>query len=158
MRVSFYLIGKIKEDYILEGISKYKTLLRPFCDVEICFFDDVTYKKEPSEKEIINGLDKEAESVLSKIDQQDLLILCDLHGRSLDSIELANYINSEKNNKSRIKIVIGSSYGLSDKLRRRADLCLKLSDLTFVHPMCLLLMMEQIYRVFKINSNQTYHK
>lgn len=158
MKFSFILIGKIKDKFLLEGIEKYKTLIRPFGEVEISFFEEVTYKKEPSKIQIVQGLDREAEIVLSTLDKQDFVIVLDLHGNSFDSLSFAQLIEKEKNFHSRIKFIIGSSYGISDKLRQRADLKLKISEMTFTHPMSLLIILEQVYRSCKLSSGQTYHK
>lgn len=158
MKFSFILIGKIKDKFLLEGIEKYKTLIRPFGEVEISFYEEVTYKKEPSKIQIVQGLDREAEIVLSTLDKQDFVIVLDLHGNSFDSLSFAQLIEKEKSFHSRIKFIIGSSYGISDKLRQRADLKLKISEMTFTHPMSLLIILEQVYRSCKLSSGQTYHK
>ncbi|MBQ1287124.1 MAG: 23S rRNA (pseudouridine(1915)-N(3))-methyltransferase RlmH, partial [Erysipelotrichaceae bacterium] len=103
-------------------------------------------------------LDKEGQRALAKIDANDYVILLDLHGKSIDSLSLAAKIDSLFNTHSKIAFVIGGSLGLSEELLRRADERIKLSDLTFLHQMTRLILLEQIYRSFKILNHETYHK
>lgn len=158
MKFTFILVGKLKENYFVEAVANYRKMLQAFGETEVIFIEETSFKKEPNESQIKRSLDEEAEKVLARINQKDLVIVCDLHGKMMDSISLAKYIEENKNTKGNIKVVIGSSYGLSDKIRARGDLLLKLSEMTFLHPMTLIIIMEQIYRANKIMNNQTYHK
>ena len=95
---------------------------------------------------------------MSKIDKDDYVILLDLHGESLDSVSFAKKIDKLFVSYSKITFVIGGSLGLGEEVRKRANYRLKLSDMTFLHQMTRLIILEQIYRCFKILNHETYHK
>lgn len=159
MKFTFFLIGKLKEKYLKEAARDYLTRLSNFGKAELIFIDEVVYSKEPSIASIAKGLETEAEKVLSLIGEKDYLILADLHGENLSSIEFAKKIEFAKTNgKGNFAIVIGSSYGLSEQLQKRADLRLALSKLTTTHPLALIFMLEQVYRANMILLNTSYHK
>lgn len=158
LEVNFLCFGKPKEKWLKEAFDEYLKRLSRFCKVHLDFLDEVYLNENPSSKEIEKALDEEGERVLKKIGPKDGLILIDLHGQKLDSIDFANKMTNLAQIRSRLFVVVGSSYGLSDNLRKRADFSLCLSSLTTIHHLALLLTMEQVYRSFKINSNQTYHK
>ena len=146
-------VGKVKDKHLSALIEDYRLKISRYHKIEI-----VEVKDEPitdNEKEV---LDKEGERVLSRISDGEYVILLDLHGKSIDSIALAEKIDRLFNSYSRICFVIGGSLGLSEKLISRANERIKLSDLTFLHQMTRLIIMEQIYRSFKILHNETYHK
>ncbi len=146
-------IGKVKDKHLSALIDDYTKKIQRYHKIEV-----IEVKDEPiidNEKAV---LDKEGQRALDKIDANDYVILLDLHGRSIDSVSLAEKIDSLFNNHPKITFVIGGSLGLSDKLRERANEKIKLSDLTFLHQMTRLILLEQIYRSFKILNHETYHK
>lgn len=146
-------VGKVKNEHLKALIDDYTKRIGKYHKLEV-----IEVKDEPirdNEKEV---LDIEATRILSKIDKDDYVILLDLHGTSLDSISLAKKIDNLFNNYSKITFVIGGSLGLGEDIRKRANYKLKLSDMTFLHQMTRLIILEQIYRSFKILNNETYHK
>ncbi len=146
-------VGKVKNEHLKALIDDYTKRIGKYHKLEV-----IEVKDEPirdNEKEV---LDIEASRILSKIDKDDYVILLDLHGTSLDSISLAKKIDNLFNNYSKITFVIGGSLGLGEDIRKRANYKLKLSDMTFLHQMTRLIILEQIYRSFKILNNETYHK
>lgn len=146
-------VGKVKNEHLKALIDDYTKKIGKYHKLEV-----IEVKDEPirdNEKEV---LDIEASRILSKIDKDDYVILLDLHGTSLDSISLAKKIDNLFNNYSKITFVIGGSLGLGEDIRKRANYKLKLSDMTFLHQMTRLIILEQIYRSFKILNNETYHK
>ncbi len=146
-------VGKVKNEHLKALIDDYTKRIGKYHKLEV-----IEVRDEPirdNEKEV---LDIEASRILSKIDKDDYVILLDLHGTSLDSISLAKKIDNLFNNYSKITFVIGGSLGLGEDIRKRANYKLKLSDMTFLHQMTRLIILEQIYRSFKILNNETYHK
>ena len=146
-------VGKIKDKNLEALINDYVTKIRRYHKLEIVEVKDV-----PITDNETAVLEKEGERVLSKINDDEYVILLDLHGKMIDSVSLAEKIDRLFISHSKICFVIGGSLGLSDKLRKRADEKLKLSDLTFLHQMSRLIILEQIYRCFKILNHETYHK
>ena len=146
-------VGKVKDEHLKALIDDYTKRIGKYHKLEV-----IEVKDEPirdNEKEV---LDIEANRILSKIDKDDYVILLDLHGSSLDSVSLAKKIDNLFINHSKIDFVIGGSLGLGEEIRNRANYKLKLSDMTFLHQMTRLIILEQIYRSFKILNNETYHK
>ena len=146
-------VGKVKDEHLKALIDDYTKRIGKYHKLEV-----IEVKDEPirdNEKEV---LDIEASRILSKIDKDDYVILLDLHGSALDSVSLAEKIDNLFINHSKIDFVIGGSLVLGEDIRNRANYKLKLSDMTFLHQMTRLIILEQIYRSFKILNHETYHK
>lgn len=151
--IKLICVGKVKDDSLKSLINDYQKRIQKYHKLEV-----IEVKDEPirdNEKEV---LEIEAERILNKVDKDDYVILLDLHGESLDSISFAKKIDQLFLNYSKITFVIGGSLGLGEKIRNRANFGLKLSDMTFLHQMTRLIILEQIYRSFKILNHETYHK
>ena len=159
MKIKIYAIGKIKEKYLKEGIDSYLLKIRPYANVEIIELMDEPIVDNPSEKEIEIAKDKEGQKVLKLLKPSEYLIALDLDKKQIKSPAFAEYLmkNIEKSG-SQISFVIGGSYGLSNELKKRANDSISLSEMTFLHQMTRLILLEQIYRAFKIMRNETYHK
>lgn len=159
MKIKIYAIGKIKDAYLKEGINNYLMRLKNYADVEIVEVNDAPIKDESSTIEIEKAKDIEGEKVLKLIKANEYLIALDLNKKELDSVAFSNYLQGKLiENGSRISFVIGGSYGLSDDLKKRANDSLSLSKMTFLHQMSRLILLEQLYRSFKIVNHETYHK
>lgn len=146
-------IGKIKDKNLATLIDDYQKKINRYHKFEI-----IEVKDEPirdNEKEV---LDIEASRVLKLIQDQDYVILLDLHGKEMDSVSFAEKLDKLFISKPRIVFVIGGSLGLGEELIKRSNNRLKLSEMTFLHGMTRLVLVEQIYRAFKILNNETYHK
>ena len=146
-------VGKVKDASLKALIDDYQKRIQKYHKLEV-----IEVKDEPirdNEKEV---LDIEASRIMSKIDKDDYVILLDLHGESLDSVSFANKIDKLFVSYSKITFVIGGSLGLGEEVKKRANFRLKLSDMTFLHQMTRLIILEQIYRCFKILNHETYHK
>ena len=151
--IKLICVGKIKDKNLSSLINDYIKKINHYHKLEV-----IEVKDEPindNEKSVLNI---EADRVLDKIDKDEYVILMDLHGKSIDSVSLANKIDKLFVSYSKITFVIGGSLGLGDKLLDRANEKIKLSDLTFLHQMTRLILLEQIYRSFKILNHETYHK
>lgn len=159
MNIKIYAIGKIKEQYLRMGIDEYLQRLKPYCKVEIIEVNDESINDNPNQSEIKKAIDLEGKKILKLIKPSDYLIGLDLGKKQLKSPEFAEYLNQKfVLGGSTISFVIGGSYGLSDELKNRCNDSISLSEMTFLHQMTRLILLEQIYRAFKINKNEVYHK
>ncbi|MBQ0035972.1 MAG: 23S rRNA (pseudouridine(1915)-N(3))-methyltransferase RlmH [Firmicutes bacterium] len=151
--IKIVCVGKVKDQNLSNLINDYSKRINKYHKLEI-----VEVKDEPIIQDDKAVLEKEADRVLEKINNDEYVILLDLHGKNIDSISLSNKIDKLFVSYSKITFVIGGSLGLSDRLRKRANEAIKLSDLTFLHQMTRLILLEQIYRSFKILNHEIYHK
>ena len=144
-------IGKIKESFYREAIDEYLKRLSKYTKIEIIELNDFNYDKEKTIKE-------ESNLIISKLNNNDYKILLDINGNMLDSISLSKKINDSLIRNSNITFIIGGSYGVSEELRKIVDYRLSFSNLTFPHQLFRVVLLEQIYRSFKIINNEEYHK
>lgn len=157
MNLRFIIPGKNKKDFISEGIKDYILKIKKYSKVSLEYVNETTINNI-NDKEIKTALDKDASNILKIISDKEYVILLDIHARDISTSSLANKINDIVSSNGNITFVIGSSYGVSDLLRKRANYSFSLSKLTFTHYMSLLLTLEQVYRCFKINNNEIYDK
>ncbi len=159
MKIKIYAIGKIKEQYLKDGINEYVNRIKPYSQIEIIEVNDEPVRDNPNESDIQKCIDLEGKKVLKLLKPSDFLIGLDLNKKELNSVRFADYLqNSFVSGGSNISFVIGGSYGLSDELKKRCNDSISLSKMTFLHQMTRLILLEQIYRAFKISRNETYHK
>jgi len=159
MKIRLFAIGKIKENYLKEGIKEYLDRLKPYVNVEIIEVNDSSIRDPFNQSEINKAIEAEGDKVLNLLKPNDYLIALDLNKKQLTSEEFSTYlIDKIEQNGSQINFVIGGSYGLSNKLKDRANDSISLSKMTYLHQMTRLILLEQIYRAFKIYRNETYHK
>lgn len=159
MKIRIIAIGKIKEQYLKMGIDEYLKRLKPYVNMEIVEVNDEPVNENPSYSQIEMVKNKEGEKVLKILKEGDYVINLDLNKKQYTSEEFAKMIEEKMVlGGSFITFIIGGSYGLSDALKSRANLSISLSNMTFLHQMTRLILLEQIYRAFKINRNETYHK
>lgn len=151
--IKLVCIGKIKDSNLKTLIDDYTKKINKYHKFEV-----VEVKDEPIKDNEKAVLDIEASRAVSKIGNDEYVILLDLHGKTIDSVEFAKKLGKLFINYSKITFVIGGSLGLGEELIKRANYRLKLSDMTFLHQMTRLILVEQIYRSFKILNNETYHK
>lgn len=158
MNIKIYCIGKIKEQYLKDGICEYLKRLSAYAKTEIIEVADSKVKDNPNEYDINKAKNEEGDRVL-KLIKNDYLIGLDLNKVEFTSEEFAEFIDKKLvDGGSSISFVIGGSYGLSDNLKKRCNSSISLSKMTFLHQMTRLVLLEQIYRAFKILNNETYHK
>lgn len=159
MKIKIYCIGKLKEKYFLDAQKEYLKRLDRFAKVEIVELNDVPipFNSSLKEEEIVK--EKEFDALLSRVDKNSYVIALDLDGKSYNSISFADRIENLMNNSiTNISFIIGGSLGFSKRVNNLAKEKLKLSDMTFTHQMTRVILLEQIYRSFKILKNETYHK
>ena len=156
MNIKIIALGKIKEQFLKDGIEEFLKRLRPYCPVEITEINPIEITDENLTEK---ALEQEAEMILSKIKQDSYVITLEIQGKMLSSEEFSLKINEIINSGiSELVFVIGSSCGLSKKVSERADFKLSMSKMTFLHQFARLLLVEQIYRAFKIMKGEKYHK
>ncbi|MCQ2800739.1 MAG: 23S rRNA (pseudouridine(1915)-N(3))-methyltransferase RlmH [Bacilli bacterium] len=159
MKIKIYAIGHLKESYLKQGINEYLGRLKPYAQVEIVEVDDESIVTNPSLKEIEMVKNKEGMKILKLLKSDEYVIGLDLVKKQPTSPEFAKYLEEKfVLGGSNISFVIGGSYGLSDELKNRCRDRIGLSNMTFLHQMTRLILLEQIYRAFKINRNEVYHK
>jgi len=159
MKIKIYAIGHLKEPYLKQGINEYLERLKPYTQVEIIEVNDESIVQNPSQKEIEIAKEKEGQKILKLLKSDEYVIGLDLVKKQPTSPEFAKYLEDKfVLGGSNISFVIGGSYGLSEELKKRCQDRIGLSNMTFLHQMTRLILLEQIYRAFKINRNEVYHK
>ena len=151
-------VGKIKEQFLKDEINEYLKRLSRYCKISILEVEDEKIKENASLKEENMVKIEEGKRILKQIKSNDFVLLIDLHGQELDSLEFSDKFLQITNTNSNIDIVIAGSLGFSQEVIKRANYRLCLSKMTFTHQMTRAIILEQIYRAFKIINNETYHK
>lgn len=158
MKVSLVCVGKIKEKYLTAGIEEFVKRLGPFCRLETIAVAEERMPDEPAPALKEQVLERESRRLADAVPQGSYVILLDVAGSQLSSPELAAKIGElALGGRSHISFVIGGAFGYTDTLRRRADMRLSFSKMTFTHQMIRLLLLEQVYRAFKILRGEPYH-
>lgn len=159
MEIRILSVGKIKEKYLISGIQEYAKRLSRYCKLTFCQVADEKTPDKASDalnKQIKNT---EGERLMKHIREQDYVIALALDGKMLDSVELSRKLGQlGVEGKSSIAFVIGGSLGLSDQILNRADFKLSFSKMTFPHQLMQMILLEQIYRGYRILNNEPYHK
>ncbi|MBT2687271.1 23S rRNA (pseudouridine(1915)-N(3))-methyltransferase RlmH [Bacillus sp. ISL-47] len=159
MNISIITVGKLKEKYLKQGIDEYLKRLSAYAKMEIIEVPDEKAPEELSETEMIQVKQKEAERILSKIHPDAHVIALAIEGKMKSSEELADSLDKLATyGKSKVAFVIGGSLGLSQEVLQRADEKLSFSKMTFPHQLMKLILLEQVYRAFRINRGEPYHK
>lgn len=159
MNITIATVGKIKEKYIKLGIDEFSKRLSKYCKLNIIEIPDEKAPEKLSEKEMEAVKNRESQKLLSKIKDGSYLVALAIDGKNLSSEQLADKMSDITiRGNSHIVFVIGGSLGLSDELLNKADYKLSFSKMTFPHQLMRLILLEQIYRSFRINKNEPYHK
>lgn len=159
MNIRIVSVGKIKERYIQEGIKEFSKRLSRYCNLDIIEIDDEKAPENLSEKEMEKVKTKEGERILAKIPQNAFIISLEIEGKQLSSEELSKKIDDLMvNGKNDICFVIGGSLGLSTDVINRSNYKLSFSKMTFPHQLMRLILLEQVYRGFRIMKGEPYHK
>jgi 23S rRNA (pseudouridine1915-N3)-methyltransferase len=159
VNISIVTVGKLKEKYLKQGIEEYLKRLGSYAKVEVIEVPDEKAPEELSDTEMIQVKQKEGERILAKIGTDTFVIALAINGKLKSSEELADTLDKLATyGKSKIAFVIGGSLGLSDEVLKRADEQLSFSKMTFPHQLMRLILVEQIYRAYRINRGEPYHK
>lgn len=144
--IKILCLGKIKERYLTDMIADYKTRIDKYHKIAIVELKDT------------NDLEEEAQIIMKHIGSRDYVIACAIEGSSLDSVEFSRVIDKAFQESGTLIFVIGSSNGLANSVKKRANMLLSFSKMTMPHGLFRGVLLEQIYRAYKINNNETYHK
>ena len=159
MNISIITVGKLKEKYLKMAVDEYSKRLSRYCKLEVIELQDEKTPENASEKEEELIKEKEGRAILSKIKDNAYVVALDLKGKELTSVELSEFISDcGLRGNSNIVFVIGGSLGISKEVLKRADYKLCFSKMTFPHQLFRVMLLEQIYRSFRIMNNEPYHK
>ena len=151
-------VGKLKEKYWDAACAEYLKRLGGYCSPSIIEVKESRLPANASEADERNVIEKEGKDILSRIDSSDYVIALAIKGKELSSEDIARRIADVSFNYSRVVFVIGGSLGLSDDVLKRADMQLSFGKITLPHQLARVVALEQIYRAFKINAGEAYHK
>lgn len=149
--IKIICIGKVKEKFFQEAIIEYKKRISKYTKLEIIELPDYHY-------DIKKTIEEENKEIMKVFNKTDYNILLDISGNNIDSLDFAKRIDNIFSLNSNITFIIGGSYGVSDKLRELCNYRLSFSKMTFPHQLFRVILLEQIYRSFKINNHEEYHK
>ncbi len=159
MRITLITVGKIKEKYLRDAIAEYSKRLSRYCKLEIIEVADEKTPDQASEAAEENIRNKEGERILKHIRDDMYVVTLEIGGKMLSSEEFADKINSlGVQGKSSIAFVIGGSIGLGKEVLRRSDYALSFSKMTFPHQLMRVILLEQVYRGYRIINGEPYHK
>lgn len=159
LKIDLIVLGKIKEKYLNEAIDEYKKRISRFASLNIVELKDRDKPDKLSDAELEKIIDEESEEILTKIDETSFVITLEIEGKLLTSEEFAEEIkNVSVRGYSKITLIIGGSNGFNKKVSSKADLKLSFGRMTMNHKLMRVVLMEQIFRCFKIINNEAYHK
>lgn len=159
MNITIISVGKLKEKYLKLGIEEFSKRLSKYCKLDMIELDDEKCPENLSEKDMEIVKNKEGQKILSKVKSNSYVIALAIDGKNLSSEELADTMSKlAVRGNSHITFIIGGSLGLAGEVLKRADYKLSFSKMTFPHQMMKLILLEQVYRSFRINNNEPYHK
>lgn len=158
-KVTFLCMGRLKEAYWRDAVAEYTKRLGAFCKLQIIEIEPERLPDAPSDTQIAAALEREGEKILSKIPAGAAVVALCIEGKTMPSEALADFVaRTAGSGSSHLVFVIGSSYGLSDTVKRAASLRLSMSEMTFPHQLARVMLLEQLYRAMKILGGGTYHK
>lgn len=158
MNINVICVGKIKEKYFTDAISEYSKRLSRFVKLNIIEVADEKIPDNASEKEMEAIKQKEGRKILSKLSSSSFTVTLCVEGKELLSLDLAKKIADVTMTSSNITFIIGGSLGLCEEVKAKSQLRLSFGQITLPHQLIRVVLLEQLYRAFKINNNETYHK
>lgn len=150
--IKLIVVGQIKEKYLKDAIEEYQKRISKYTNIEIIEL------KDEGLVEAEKAIKLEGEKINKYLNDKDYIITMEIEGKELTSIEFAKKIDSILIENSNITFIIGGSYGIANEIKNKARMHLSFSKMTFPHQLFRLLLLEQIYRAYKINNNESYHK
>lgn len=159
MQVEIICVGKLKEKYLKDACSEYIKRLSRFCTLSVTELKDEPVPEQASDAQTEQAIVREGERILQKISDRDFVVSLCVEGKSLSSESFAKELGQVfQKGASRLVFVIGGSCGLSENVKKRSNLRLSFSAMTFPHQLMRVILLEQLYRAYKINANESYHK
>lgn len=158
IRITVLALAGLKERYLKEACAEYAKRLSGYCKLTICELEPVRLPERPSPAEIEAALDREADMILKKIPSESFVTALCIEGRELSTEQFAEKVGALTDQGRPMTFIVGSSYGLAERVKKRSDFSLSFSKMTFPHQLFRVLLLEQIYRSFKILEGGSYHK
>ena len=158
MQIKIITVGTLKEDYLKEAISEYKKRISQYARVEEVNIAEEKISDEDNRAQILSALEKEGEKIIKATPRDSLRIALCVEGRELSSEEFASLISSASDKSGKLTLIIGSSHGLSDAVKKDADFKLSFSKMTFPHQLMRVILTEARYRAFTLINGKRYHK
>lgn len=158
LQVTVVAVGSLKERYWREAAEEYEKRLRGFCKLTVVQIRESRLSDEPGEKEIAAALENEGKQILANLPPKSYRMALCVEGKQLSSRALAEKLGEIGQTRGSVSLVIGSSFGLSEEVKRRCDFQLSVSELTFPHQLMRVLLLETLYRSFSILQGGKYHK
>ena len=158
LSVKIITVGTLKEGYLRDAVAEYSKRLSAFCKLSVIQLKEAKLSDDPSEKEIASALDAEAKMILAETSPRSYKIAMCVEGKQMPSKKLAERLERISSETSEVCFIVGSSFGLSDKVKSAADLKLSMSELTFPHQLLRVMLLESLYRAFTITAGTKYHK
>ena len=156
--VKIICVGKLKDKFFRDASDEYMKRLKAYCKAEIIEIPAANLPDDPNDSQIDAALEKEAEAILKKIPSNSTVVAMCVEGKLYSSEDMAELISKSAMNSGEIIFIIGGSYGLSENVKRKANVRMSASKMTFPHRLFRVMLLEQIYRGYKINSGGKYHK
>lgn len=159
LHINIICVGKLKENFLKDAIDEYSKRLAKYCVLNFTELPDEKIPNNASEKEMLQVKEKEGQNILNNLKKDSYVVCLDLKGKQYSSEEFSdNLKNISVNYNSNITFIIGGSLGISQNVLNQANQLISFSKMTFPHQLFRVLLLEQIYRAFKILNNETYHK
>ncbi len=159
LSVKLVCVGKMRERFYIDAFEEYRKRLQTLCKFELEEVTEQRLSDNPSEKEIISALEREANDILRLVPNDAYVVSLCVEGKQMPSEGMARLISDRaESGKPRLCFIVGGSFGLSDTVKKRSDQRLSMSQMTFPHHLARVMLAEQIYRGFKINEGSRYHK
>ena len=158
LSVCLICVGKLKEKFYKDACAEYVKRLSPYCRLTVVEIPEVKLPRAPTLGEVANALDKEGEAIRAKLPPGSRVVALCVEGRMRSSEELARMIPAQDSRDKHLVFLIGGSYGLHPSIKAAANTQLSMSPMTFPHHLARVMLLEQVYRAFKINEGSSYHK
>lgn len=157
--ITLITVGKLKEKFFISAAAEYDKRLKSYCQFKLLELPETRLPENPSPAEIMNGLEKEADLILTKVPKGAWFCILTPEGKMLSSEQLANKLKDIKlSGKSSACFLIGSSFGIANRIKEKADFKLSMSPMTFPHHLARVMVLEQLYRAEAIQAGSKYHK
>jgi 23S rRNA (pseudouridine1915-N3)-methyltransferase len=159
LNIKIICIGKLKEAFFADAAAEYIKRLGGYCRLELDELPEIRLPADPSEAEKDNALLREAERIIPRIPKDAVVIAMCVEGKEIDSPQFSEFLNGcAVNGKNKLCFLIGGSFGLHEEIKKQAALRMSMSKLTFPHHLARIMLLEQLYRAFKIAEGSKYHK
>ena len=159
LNVKLICVGKMREKFYIDAFEEYRKRLQAYCRLELVEITEQRLNDRPAEKEITAALEREGQEILKTVPADAYLVALCVEGKQMPSEGMAELIAARENSgKPKLCFVIGGSFGLSERVKERADLRLSMSKMTFPHHLARVMLAEQLYRGYKIKEGSRYHK